>query len=80
MLDLKFADRIGFGGPAPEESDVYSFCSQKVFPAPAGQHIQVQMSLLTELARFFLLGLYTFRAAGAFQLPNPQIRCSQEIC
>jgi hypothetical protein len=37
------------------------------------------MSLLTELARFFLLGLYTFRAAGAFQLPNPQIRYGQQI-
>jgi hypothetical protein len=31
--------------------------SQKTFPAPAGRHLHAQMSLLTELASFFLLEL-----------------------
>jgi hypothetical protein len=46
--------------------------SQKAFLAPAGRHIHAQMSLLTELASFFLPKLYTFRAAGASQFSNPQ--------
>jgi hypothetical protein len=46
-------------------------CSQKVFSAPVGRHIHAQMSLLTELTRFFLPELYPFRAAGASQLPIP---------
>jgi hypothetical protein len=46
--------------------------SQKVFSASAGRHIHAQMPLLTELASFFLLELYTFRAAGASHIPNLQ--------
>jgi hypothetical protein len=46
--------------------------SQKAFSAPAGRHVYAQMSLLTELASFFLLGLYAFRAAGAIKMLYPQ--------
>jgi hypothetical protein len=46
--------------------------SQKAFLAPTGRHIHAQMSLLTELASFFLPKLYTFRAADASQFSNPQ--------
>jgi hypothetical protein len=47
-------------------------CSQKVVSAPAGRHMPAQMSLLTELTSFSWPELYTFRAAGASQMPNPQ--------
>jgi hypothetical protein len=40
--------------------------------APAGRHIHAQMSLLTEPASFFILGLYIFRAAVASLMPYPQ--------
>jgi hypothetical protein len=53
--------------------------SQKAFSAPAGRHMSAQMSLLTELASFSLPELYTSRAAGASQMPNPQTPVRSEI-
>jgi hypothetical protein len=52
--------------------------SQKAFSAPAGRHIHAQMSLLVELASFFLPALYTFRAAGASQMLTHKIQYGQE--
>jgi hypothetical protein len=72
IIQLKTAGPAGFCGSAPEGGMSIDVRSQKVGSAPAGRHIHAHMSLLTELASFLLLQLYTFRAAGASQMPNPQ--------
>jgi hypothetical protein len=38
--------------------------SQKLFSAPAGRHIHADMSLLTELARFFIAGAINISRRG----------------
>jgi hypothetical protein len=60
---FSFPDRTGFCGSAPAGRYVYRFVHAKSFLSPAG---------LRELASFFLTELYTFCAAGASQMPNPQ--------
>jgi hypothetical protein len=69
---MKTAERIGFCGSAPMGRDVYRCSLAESLLSPSGAADPRPDSAPDGACELFLPELYTFRAAGASQIPNPQ--------